>query len=456
MRQADAGHLTREQRDRLAAGEVPDRATLREVFGHLVRGCPTCCALVAPLVRPSVGILPSPPQDHYDFPMARAITTAKADMRELDECRRLARPGVDQTLAAIMEGSLTGDALRPPPGGSPLWRWAWCEALAEAARDRSGDSLLMLLLAEHAVELSEEFMEELAQGPYLEEALADLQAKARMEYGNRLRVVENYPGAARELGEALRRSERGTRDPLLLARLADLNGSLYRAQRRIAEALRVLDLAAQLYRRYGEPHWVGRVLIKQGATLVIAGRPEEAFEVLKEALRSLDIEREPILQLKAEHNLLLALVEMGRTEEAWQRLWSARALYEEFGSPLDQFKLMGLDATIAVAQGQTRRAEKLFRDEKAGYESLGYRYPAAISSLDLAALLLEQRRPTEVPGLLDQALKTFRRLGIEREILMVLSLLCLAAKQRTATAEDVRDLARKLRHREVRERREPA
>ena len=85
-----------------------------------------------------------------------------------------------------------------------------------------------------------------------------------MELGNLRRILEELDEAEEELATAQARLAAGTGDPRLTARLLDLLGSLYRAQRRFGEALEALDLAAQGYRACGEPHLAGRSLLNAG------------------------------------------------------------------------------------------------------------------------------------------------------------------------------------------------
>jgi tetratricopeptide (TPR) repeat protein len=368
---------------------------------------------------------------------------------ELQVSRVVARLGVNLILHARREQAEIVKELRQAPEVSPpLLRWAWCEAMVAAARRSPGLSFGPGLdLAEETVWLSER----LAEGPFPAEAVADLQAQARMEWGNRLRLREDLTGAERELAAAARLLERGTDDPLLGARLCDLLGSLYRARRRFPEALDCLALAARLYRRCGEPHLAARVLVNRGFALIVAERPEEAIPVLDRALRQIDEQREPALMLAAVHNLLLALVDAGRVQEAFRALWGVRRLHKELGSRFDRLKLLGLEGQVAAALGQPQRAERLFRQAKAEYERRRLRFEAALESLHIAAALLDQGRPAGVLGLVDEALATFGALRIEREALAAVLLLREAVEQGEATAALARAAAKTMRYLKVRE-----
>jgi hypothetical protein len=57
----------------------------------------------------------------------------------------------------------------------------------------------------------------------------------------------------------------------------------------------------------------------------------------------------------------------------------------------------------------------------------------------------------EVPSLIEQALSTFRRLGIERETLAAVALLYETARRGAATTALMREVLKKLPRHEVRE-----
>lgn len=280
----------------------------------------------------------------------------------------------------------------------------------------------------------------LAEGPYPPDVLADLQARAFLEYGNLLRLREDLDGAEAALATARRKLAAGTGSPLLSARLLDLAGSLFRAQRRFGDAVEALALAAGVYRSCGEPHLAGRSLLKAGMAESYAADSEQALRTFERALGLLDHRRDPALFLALVHNILIAQAETGQAEKAARTLWRVRALYDRHGTAADRVRLRWLEAKIALGLGQLDRAERLFRRTKAGFEQAEQLYVASIVGLDLAAVLLDLGRPAEVLSLVDEMLEVFRQLRIEREALVAVLLLRQALVQGEATAA----LARKV------------
>ena len=146
--------------------------------------------------------------------------------------------------------------------------------------------------------------------------VADLQARAWAELANADRVNEHLEQADLEFVEARRLLREGTGSPLVKARIADLEASLRRDQRRIPETLALLDEARRLYTKAGEGHLAGRTLINKGATSAYEGNPCEAARLFRKGLALLDQERDPQLSATAQLSLIRALALSGDFREA--------------------------------------------------------------------------------------------------------------------------------------------
>src|SRR5436305_8315581 len=123
---------------------------------------------------------------------------------------------------------------------------------------------------------------------YGDERRTDMQARAWAELANAYRLTEDLPQAEAAMACALDLRAQGTADPLLYARIADLNASLLCDQRRFKEAFRMLDLALAVHRRHSGSHEVGRVLILKGLFTGYGGRPEEGLQLLAQGLPMID------------------------------------------------------------------------------------------------------------------------------------------------------------------------
>jgi tetratricopeptide (TPR) repeat protein len=435
----EGGHLTAESFEKLERGELAPAERAR-LGAHLRQGCPACrerlTGLVVASLQAPVGREDGP--DPYEFPVARACARFRTDLLTLQENRVLAQLAI----AAALEGRDEAEVGEILSTGTAEGRWAWCEALVEHAEQlRTREPAVALGVSEVAVDVAES----LREGPYPVEVRAELQARAWMEFGNLLRAsAGNLAGAERALDIALVYVDLAGAPPALGARLGDLLGSLYRDQRRFAEAHEALHRAAHRYLEIGERHLAGRTLINKATALRDANEPERALEAVYEALGFLDWSQEPTLILTAVHNAMIYWTDLGRPEKAWKILWRARPLYQEIGTKLDRVRLLGVEGLIAAAQGRLESAEGFFRQEKEAFEREELAYDGALVALDLAEVLLRQGRSGEVLALVDEMIETFARLRIGREAIAAVVVLRQAVKLGEATAAQARHLAREL------------
>ncbi|MEA2602018.1 MAG: hypothetical protein QOF89_3010 [Acidobacteriota bacterium] len=392
-------------------GEMSSRQAT-PVIAHLIRGCNHCRQRMAPLASLVLAAdrrVPEPvPGDgaEYDFPLFKAFSTA----------RRYAG-------ALAREGSEADGRLRLFPREVPAPEPAAsgargdrerCESLFELCRALSNsDPEGMVLAASLAVQIAERVEADSGVDP----ETADLRARARAELGNARRVADCLSAAEADLAQALEIAGRGTGDPLLLARLMDLTASLYMDQRKLDEAILLLDCVQAIHRQHGDPHAAGRALISQGMALGYAFESERAVEYLGQGLRQIDAGREPKIVLAATHNLLHCLVDCGRSAEAQALIGNLRALYAAYGGRFDDLRVLWLEGNIAAGLGDDEEAERSFLRVREGFEAAGLLSDIALISLHLAALWLRQGRTTEVRHMVDELVAAFRSNGIRREAL---------------------------------------
>lgn len=298
-------------------------------------------------------------------------------------------------------------------------KWGLCESLlARSQGCRHHDPEQMVLLAERAAAIAAD-LDPFAYGP---ELTADLRARCLAELGNALRVAEDPEASERALRSAIEESSRGTRDPLLLARIMDLTASLRAAQRRFSEADELLDAVYRLYESHGDRHNAGRALISRGLYKGYDNNPEEAVRLLSRGLTLIHPAYDPKLVVSAVHNLITFLADGERFREAQRLLRRARPYYAE-GDRLNLVKLCWLEGRIAAGLGRLRRAEKSFLKARRELEATGLHIHAALVSLDLAAVWLSQGKTAETRVLVEEVVATFQARRIAREALAALMLL---------------------------------
>jgi tetratricopeptide (TPR) repeat protein len=291
------------------------------------------------------------------------------------------------------------------------------------------------LAAETSARLALSLADVLDEDCYGAERLEDLRARAWGFVGNALRIRFELDRSAAAFARAFTHLRKGTGDSLERALLFELQSSLLRAQRRLAEAEHVLVRALRIYRQLGETHRMGRVLVSMTIVYEQVGTPEKSIPLLHEALRLIDAEREPRLLWNAHHNLISVLAESGRFMEAQGLLIQARPLYAHFPDGHTQNRRHWVAGRIARGLGQAREAEAHLQAARDGFITDGATYDAAVVSLDLASLYAEQGRTAKLKQIAEETLTIFSSRQIHREALAALSFLQQAAVAERASLE---------------------
>ncbi|MFY9824397.1 MAG: helix-turn-helix domain-containing protein [Thermoanaerobaculia bacterium] len=328
-------------------------------------------------------------------------------------------------------------ALVQEPG--PFQHWALLEKIcAESERAAAKDPRRALELANLAVHLGEVVPGE--DGWRLR-----LQGYALAHVGNAKRVGNDLAGAESAFARSDELWKAGaSADPGLLdaSRLLDLKASLRRDQRRLQEALNLLDEAFVLRRSDAS---AGRILLKKALTLEKLGEYGRALEALREAAPWVEAEREPRLLFGLKFNSLLSLCRLKRFGEAEMLRGTVRSLGLGLGNKLDLIRLRWLEATLDAGLGRMEEAVAAFDRVRQEFLDEAMPYDAALATLEHAVILAELHRTRDVKALAEQAVPVFQTLKVGREVLATLTLFHEAAKEERLTAEVARTLLEDLR-----------
>ena len=459
-------HPTATELEGLVRGDL-NRKQARLVIRHLLRGCESCVAHIAPYAsmlltgpaatrRAEHDAQATPADPAGDAILASFSGASARSRRHLVAAsgaasgpgaaapppppEALAEPdrtlleraydrAIDRAFAAVMRhgenaarnGARAGKALaqltaeeleglRELPAG--LRGFAGYEALLDRSwAMRREDPKQMVKLAELAVDAAAGLGEE----GFSAEQVEDFQARAAIELANAYRVVERPEEAQAGLEAARRHYGEGSQDRLLGARLLEVEANIRGDRGELGEALASLDRALRVYRRYGDPHLAGRSLIKKGLYTSRAGRQQEAIELLTEGLEMIDPEQDGPLVLAAVHNTACCLMEGGRCREARSLLWRHLSLYEQHAGRQDRLKLRWLQAQIYAGLGDFGPAERAFEEVRLGLREAGKSHSEAMATVELASLRLRQGREDVARGLAVEAAELVLGLDISRE-----------------------------------------
>jgi DNA-binding XRE family transcriptional regulator len=308
-----------------------------------------------------------------------------------------------------------------------FWIWPFCELLCDeslkAAPDSAGRALELAGLALAVAHLV--FGDEAWR--------ASLRRYAWAHFGNALRVCGQLPSAETAFCRAAELEKAAALgDPAGLlneARVLGLEASLRREQRLLPQALDLLSRALAADKGDLAQH----LLINRAKILEEKGDYEEAITTLRRVLPFIDAEREPRLFINVQFNLLVNLLRAGRSTEVEIR--EVRDLAEHLGNDLDLVRLGWLEAMNAAGLGNLSEAEAAFERTRKAFLARGIAYDAALVTLELAVLLLEQGRTAEVKTIAAELLPLFETQKVTRESLATVKLFCDAARREKLTAE---------------------
>ncbi|MDY7092826.1 MAG: hypothetical protein SX243_07630 [Acidobacteriota bacterium] len=423
----DSLHLTRELLRALADGTRDPGDLVSLVMAHLFDLCPTCCGeFEAFQAEASAG-------------EATSYTSAFQRVKERVEA---AEPRVSQEKRAA--GSRLEELMALPQSER-------LEAVRQAPAAYRGPALVALLLKAsrdnfHGKPQQARQLAELARAVLLHSEASslttELYAQALAYAGNAIRVAGD-PRTALERFEHCRFLLRtvGGGDRLVRAEVDALEASLYQALRRHEGAKKLLHRAVTTYLMLDNLSEAARALLKLSAVLFEAGDPEESLRVLDRIADLIDAESEPQIYLYRQHARAICLCETGDPQEAARILEASRDLYARLGDPLSLLRVAWVEGKIARGLGELEEAEFHLLTARHGFQKEDIAYDAALVSLELAELYLEQRRTGEVKELAGEMVQEFLRQDVSREATAALMLFQDAAMLERVTAALIGDLA---------------
>lgn len=349
--------------------------------------------------------------EQYAEVVSHAVEAVKRFQEQVEDETRRARP--------LLARFLDPDVPLPSPDEEvPGMRtWAFVHGLLiDYWEVDHPDPLQAVEMVRIAVRLALELDEREHGAPRLE----DLRARAYTKLGNTLRIQSQFRRAEAAFARARDHLTRGTRDPLIEARLHFAEASLHGVQERFETTFDLLSKVSATARRFRDDHLLGKTLISRAHFKSNAGDTEEALRLLHRGLRFIDPCQEPRLVLVAWHNFILTLTDQDRHREAARRLPYVRSLHERFGNRLDHLRLEWVEGRIGVARGEEDRAEATLERVRRQFIEAGVGFDAALVSLDLAHVYARQGRCDDMRRLAEEMIPIFESRDMHREAVAAL------------------------------------
>lgn len=293
--------------------------------------------------------------------------------------------------------------------------------------------------AQRAVEFAElavEIAGRVRTGPLFRQRI---EGYARFHLANALRVAGDLRRADMTLAKAKKLWSQGeAADPGLLseARVLSLEASLRTEQRRLSEAMDLLEKALAI----DQGELKANLLIQQAYVDEVLGDYETAIATLRQAA-PLVARSDRRLQCVLRFNLAGNLCHVRRFAEAESVVEGVRALAVELGNSLDLLRTRWLQGWLAAGLGRRDKAVATLAKVCDDFAERGIAYDAALAALELAVLYLEERRTAEVKDLALRLAPIFKAQGVHREALAALQLFREAAQSETLTVALARQLA---------------
>jgi tetratricopeptide (TPR) repeat protein len=192
-----------------------------------------------------------------------------------------------------------------------------------------------------------------------------------------------------------------------------------------------LDEAADISQALGERLEWARCLVNKAIATIYSGQPESAVVTLDKAIPLIG-SADPRLLFAAHHDLIVCYLEAGRLKEALALVPQARSLGEELKDELLSLRILWQEGRILSELGLLEQAEAQFVRSREGFIEQDLSYPAALVSLDLAAVYIKLGLSAQVRRTIADVLPIFNSLQLGRELLASLIQLQQASDQSNA------------------------
>lgn len=314
--------------------------------------------------------------------------------------------------------------------------------LREANRARRPDPRR----AEHLARLALEIHPQLDAAVYGARLLRDRGAMAWGYLASALRAQ----GRLLEADQALREGEgllpedpREALDETAWLRL--FRASVSRDRGHFETALEAAREARGLFQILGDRPHTAWTEVLTAELLADLGHEEKALTDLGRFLEEASREEvgDPVYLAAVQH-LITSLARAGRGQEAYGWLGALDEVSAAFPEPRNQACILWTKGLVYEALDELEASARILRRVRGALIDHGFAFLAALASLDLAAVLLDLGRSSEVLPLAEEMVPILQSVRVERKTLAAVLVFVESLRREQATSEAARALARKL------------
>ncbi len=332
---------------------------------------------------------------------------------------------------------ITRLALREPLDAT----WGLAEAICEESRSlASRDREVAVALGHLAVAIAEAA----PVGPLRDTARSELLALAHATLANAFRTSDMVSRAYDAMEVALGFLRRGEEGLLgLIPAVLSLKGSLEVTKKQYPAALVTLRTALGTCQNHQFLLRV-RLLIQRASVHIYQNQYDLAEDDLHQVATILDPSRQPELWCYAKQYHLFIATEAGQWEKADLLVTEVEGQLREFGTEVHLIKLGWCKARLELNKGHFGEAESQYLKAREDFLHHQLAYNAALVTVELAQLLLEQGRLEEVKHYALETAAEFERQGVEPELIGAIALLERAVLAQRLTVQLLARIQRQL------------
>ncbi len=411
-------HLSLETLAKWLSGTLEHDETLRLVIPHFLARCPVCRERHEEILRIQQEV------GHWD----PEISVVEGQQAPELWSRLAERPYAEQ--------------LREVEEDEDLHAWGLCQLLLQKSREATfSDPARAVELANLALRV----VRHLGKA-YDPNWVMELRARCFAYLGNARRVLGELRSAEDAFVKAESYLVQSTSGNLeVKAEILDLKSSLRRAQRRLNEALDLVDQVLLLYSESGDAYGIGKSLLQKAKILEESGDLAGAIDLLHRTTAEIDSAREPQLFTYGRFNLLISLILAERYEEAERLLRDVKDLLSNTAQPLDLVRLRWVEGNIDLGLGRLGPAEAAFREVQREFLERQMGYDAALVSLDLARLFAQEGCTEDLKRLAAELMPIFQSRDVNREAIVALLMFQRACEEERLTVDLARQFSAYLR-----------
>lgn len=262
--------------------------------------------------------------------------------------------------------------------------------------------------------------------------LDDLRARGWGFRANAHRIVGDLADAEEGFRRAVELLD-GSPSRIEHAALNQFRASMLKRQSRGREAMALLAEAAEIFEAEGEETKAGRVFATLGTVLLEMNEPEQAEQVLSEALVRIDAGEDPRTLHGVRHSLVASLTSQGRFHEAAELMNELAPEYERFPDLYNLNRRRWIEGQVLAGLGREEEAEATFAELRRDFLEAGLPLDAAHIAIELALLYERQGRSTELRALAEEMTPVFFTRDIPRETAIALAFFVRAVEQERAS-----------------------